>query len=137
LHAQEFVLADGVVEQFLIGEMAPFFGEELSHGENTGIGFRRCGITVVDGAIGIENAVVGELGALRFRTGFEGRTQVLRAIKRAGGTGVCEKAPEKDGEYDARLPSRLHAASRAERTEQARGKDHSCGSGSEPFLRQS
>ena len=137
LHAQEFVLADGVAEQSLIGKVAAFFGEELSHGEHTGIGFGRSGIAVVNRAIGIENPVVGELSTLRLRTGFEGRTLALRTVKRAGGTGVRGKAPEKNGKDDARLPSRLHAASRTKRTEQTRGRGHSCGSGSEPFLRQS
>ena len=82
LQAQEFVLADGVVEQCWIGEMAAFFGEELSHGENTGIGFGGCGIAMVDGAIGVENPVVGELSTLRLRTGFESCTLVLRTLKR-------------------------------------------------------
>ena len=129
LRAQEFVLADGVAEQFLIGEVAAFFGEKLSHGEHTGIGFGRRGIAMVNRAIGVENPVVGKLGALRLRMGFQGRTQALGAVKRAGGTGVCGKTPEKNGGEDARLPSRLHAASRAERTEQTRGREHSCGSG--------
>ncbi len=109
--------------------MTAFFGEELGHGEHTGIGFGRGGIAMVDRAIGVENPVVGKLGALRLRTGFQGRTEALGTVKRTGGTGVCGKTPEKDGGDDARLPSRLHAASRAERTEQTRGREHSCGSG--------
>src|ERR1700722_17187409 len=108
--------------------MAAFFGEELGHGEHTGIGFGRCGIAVVNGAIGVKNPVVGKLGALRLRMSFEGRTETLGTVKRAGGTGVRGKTAEKDGD-DARLPSRLHAASRAERTERTRGREHSCGSG--------
>src|SRR5580658_10114850 len=129
LRAQELVLADGVSEQCLVGEMAALFGEKLGHGEHTGIGFGRCGIAVVNGAIGVENPVVAKLGALRLRMGFQGRTEALRTVKRAGGTGVRGKTAEKDGRDDARLPSRLHAASRAERTERTRGREHSCGSG--------
>ena len=94
LQAQKFVLADGIVEQSWLGEMAAFFGEELGDGENTGIGFGGCGIAVVNGAIGVENPVVGEPSTLRLRTAFECRTQVLRALKRAGGSGVRGKTPE-------------------------------------------
>jgi hypothetical protein len=129
LQAQEFVLTDGVVEQYLIGEVAAFLGEELSDGESTGIGFGRCGIAVVNGAVGIENPIVSEPGTLRLRASFESRSQALRALKRAGGSGVRGKTPGQDDADDARPPSRLHAASRAERTEQTRGKEHSCGSG--------
>src|ERR1700722_18230699 len=91
LQAQEFVLANGVVEQCLIREVTALFGEELSHGENTGIGFRGRGIATVNGSIGVENPLVGELSTLRLRTGFEGRTLALRALKRGGGSSVCGK----------------------------------------------
>ncbi len=61
----------------MIGEEAAFFGQQLGHGEHAGIGFGRCGIVVVDGAIGIENPVVVKPGTLRLRTGFQGLPQAL------------------------------------------------------------
>lgn len=77
LMAEEFVLADGVAEGFLIFEDAAFFREEVGDGGNGGVGFGRGGIAVVDGTVGVKNALVLEPGALLLRAAFQSFLEAL------------------------------------------------------------
>ncbi len=75
--AEKVILADGVVEGLLVLKDAAFFGEQVGDGGDGVIGFGRGGIAVVDGAVGVEDALVLGAGAIVFRAAFEGLAQTL------------------------------------------------------------
>jgi hypothetical protein len=77
LMAEEFILADGVVEGLFILEDAAFLSQKIGNGGDGGVGLRRAGIAVVDGAIGIEHVLVLKAGALLLGTTFEGFAEAL------------------------------------------------------------
>jgi hypothetical protein len=87
LAAEKFILADGVVEGFLILEDAAFFGEEVGDGGNGGVGTGRGGIAMVNGAVGVENAIVLEAGALLLRAAFERFAEAFGAGEGRGAGG--------------------------------------------------
>ena len=64
LLAEEFILADGVVQKFFVGEEPALFSQQPGDEKDAGIRFGRRGITVVDGAICIQNPLVVETGPL-------------------------------------------------------------------------
>ncbi len=85
LHPKECILTQGVLQQFLVGEEAAFFCQQLGNGQGASIGFGRCGVVVVDGAVGIEHPLVGGPGTLRLGTGFKASR---RCWARSKGSGV-------------------------------------------------
>jgi hypothetical protein len=86
LTAEKFILADGIAESFLILKDATFFGEEVGDGGDAGVSFGRCGVAVVDGAIGVEDTIVLKAGALLFGSAFEGFAETL-GVGEVGGSG--------------------------------------------------
>ena len=133
LQAQEFVLADGVVQELFVGEETAFFAEKLGHDQDAGVSPGGCGVVVVDGAVGVQHPLVGQDGPVGFGTSLESGSQPLSTLKRrqagelpCGRGGVSGKGGEENSKYGERPPGRRHAALRAERTERTRGTEHSC-----------
>ena len=81
LLAQEFILADGVVQKFFVGEEPALLCQQPGDDKDAGVSFERCRITVVDGAICIQNLFIVETGTLGRRMGFQGFLQAFSAIK--------------------------------------------------------
>jgi hypothetical protein len=136
LHTKKCILAHGVMQEFGLGEEASLFGKQLGDGQCAGVGFGCCGIAVIDGAIGIEHTLISGTGALRLRTVFECLAQMLRLLIRGWPGDLAslrrQRTKEDQRGSGARLPSRGHPASRAERTEQTRGMEHSFGADPKP-----
>jgi hypothetical protein len=86
LTAEKFILADGVAEGFLILKDAAFFGEQVGDRSDGGVSFRRGGIAVVDGTIGVEDVVILQASALLLGSAFEGLTETL-GVGEIGGSG--------------------------------------------------
>src|SRR5580698_3884492 len=78
---QEFVLADGVVQKFFVGEEPALLSQQPGDSKDAGVGFRRCWIAVIDGAICVQNSLVVETGALGRGMGLEGFLKALCAVK--------------------------------------------------------
>jgi hypothetical protein len=72
----EAVTAGGILmaEEFIL---AAFLSQKIGNGGDGGVGLRRAGIAVVDGAIGIEHVLVLKAGALLLGTTFEGFAEAL------------------------------------------------------------
>ena len=111
LSAEEFVLADSVVEVFVVLKDSALFGEQIGDSRDRGVGFGRGGIAVVDGPIGVENAIVLEACALLFGAPLESLAKTLSvgegcgaeaAVLRGGAKG--ERSGEEDGERGDEIP---------------------------------
>jgi hypothetical protein len=81
LLAQEFVLADGVVQKFFVGEEPALLCQQPGDDKDAGVSFGRCRIAVVDGAICIQNLFIVETGTLGRRTGLQCFLQAFCAVK--------------------------------------------------------
>ena len=131
LAAEEFKLADGVVEGFLVLEDAAFFGEDVSDGGHGGIGAGRGGIAVVDGAVGFEDVLVLEASALLLGAAFEGFAEAFgvgeggeigpRSIARLGGTRRAEQNAMKRTQARAALGRGDNVGDRTARCIDGRG----------------
>ncbi len=80
LQVQRFIARNGILQQFLVGEEAAFFGEQLGDTEHTGIGSGGRRVVRRDGAVGINHPLIGRSRALRLRTGLQCPARLLGAL---------------------------------------------------------
>src|SRR5947209_13069052 len=82
--AQEFQLADGILEILGIVEDPALLVQKLSHGQDRSVGFMRGGCNVVDLAIGVENALIIFTRTLRLGLAAQGFAQPLGCLELGG-----------------------------------------------------